>query len=201
MENFKTCTNGHNYDAERYPNCPYCPGGNLNSDYEKTMKDFKKTKLIDEMNNQQFDKTVVNEENSDMKTTLPGGDKSSHPFSRTTIVVKDGNKNETPLEQSLRRKIVGWLVTFTNDEYGQDYKIYVGKNKIGSGANCDIMISDNSISAEHTIILFRENEFLLKDNFSTNGTKVNGVTIEEGKLKDGDELRLGNTVFKFKTVF
>jgi hypothetical protein len=201
MENLKTCSNGHNYDSDRYPICPFCPGGNMTSDYEKTMKDFKKTKIMDEMNNQQFDKTVINEENIDMKTTVNGTSKSDHPFNRTTIVMNDGTKNESPLEQSLKRKIVGWLVTFTHDEYGQDYKIFVGKNKIGSAATCDIAITDTSISADHAVILFRENEFLIKDNFSTNGTKVNGVTLEETKLKDGDELRLGNTIFKFKTIF
>jgi pSer/pThr/pTyr-binding forkhead associated (FHA) protein len=42
---------------------------------------------------------------------------------------------------------------------------------------------------------------LIKDNFSTNGTKINGVTVDEGKLKEGDELKLGGTTFKFKTVF
>ncbi|MFN8241775.1 MAG: FHA domain-containing protein [Bacteroidales bacterium] len=200
MENFKTCPNGHNYDAERYPGCPYCPGSTQNPDYEKTMKEFRKTKIMDEMNSQQFDKTIINEENLDMKTTTPGGNSSSHPFSRTTIVMKDG-KDEKPLDQSVKRKLVGWLVTFTHDEYGQDYRLFIGKNRIGSGSNCDIVIKDSSVSAEHTTILFREDEFLIKDNFSTNGTKVNGVTTDEGKLKDGDELRCGNTVFKFKTAF
>ncbi len=79
--------------------------------------------------------------------------------------------------------------------------MFVGKNRIGSGKNCDILINDSSVSGEHATILFREDEFLIKDNFSTNGTKINGVTTDEGKLKDGDELRLGNTVFKIKTVF
>ncbi len=79
--------------------------------------------------------------------------------------------------------------------------IYVGKNKIGSNQNCEILINDSSISGEHATILFREGEFLIKDHFSTNGTKINGSIIDEGKLKESDELIFGNTIFKFKTVF
>ena len=85
--------------------------------------------------------------------------------------------------------------------WGQDYKLYVGKNKIGSVVGCDIVVNDSSISSEHSTILFREPEFLIKDNFSTNGTKINGQMVDEGKLQDGDELKLGNTIFKFKTAF
>jgi len=202
MANFKTCNNGHNYDGSNHSACPYCPDSNKNADYDKTMKDFKKTVLFDEAGNNQFDKTMINEETMDLKTTLSdAGAATQHPFSRTTIVTKNDEIKTAPLVQSEKRKIVGWLVTFSNDEFGQDYKLYGGKNKIGSAANCDIVINDSSVSGDHTTVLFRENEFLIKDNFSTNGTKINGNTTDEGKLKDGDELKLGNTLFKFKTIF
>ncbi len=35
MSNFKTCNNGHNYDADKYAVCPYCPGNDTKTDYEK----------------------------------------------------------------------------------------------------------------------------------------------------------------------
>ncbi len=143
---------------------------------------------------------MINEETTDLKKTPTGGGGSQHPFKRTSIVMDD-IANPIPLQQSEKRKLVGWLVTFSNDEYGQDYRLYAGKNRIGSASGCDVVINDTSASGEHTTILFRDNEFLIKDNFSTNGTKINGVTIDEGKLKDGDVIKLGNTSLKFKTVF
>lgn len=201
MANFKTCKNGHNYDAAQHAACPFCPSTTSGADYEKTLTDFKNTQLFDEGNNQQFNKTLINEETADFKITpVPGSEGADHPFKRTSIVLEEKEGN-APLHQNEKRKLVGWLVSFTNDEYGQEFKLYAGKNKIGSDAGCDIVIRDSSISGEHTNILFRDNEFLIKDNFSTNGTKINGVSVDEGKLKEGDELRLGNTVFKFKTVF
>ena len=199
MTNFKTCNNGHNYDASQHNVCPFCPENAESPDYEKTMLDFKKTQGMDEGNSNQFAKTLINEEKSDSKATPTFGN-AQHPFKRTSIVMGD-TTNQSQLQQTEKRKLVGWLVTFSNDEFGQDYKLYVGKNKIGTASGCDIIINDPSISGDHTTILFRDNEFLIKDNFSTNGTKINGVTIDEGKLIDGDELKLGNTSFKLKTVF
>jgi hypothetical protein len=202
MPNFKTCVNGHNYDADLHAVCPFCPAtGNVAYD-EKTLLDFKNTQVFDE-GNSQFAKTVINEENADFKTTpATGGKGGEHPFKRTSIVMDEvPGTAASPLQQTEKRKLVGWLVTFSNSEYGQDFKIYAGKNKIGSGAGGDIVIDDPSISSDHTTILFRDNEFLIKDNFSTNGTKINGLTVDEGRLKEGDELKLGNTVFKFKTVY
>jgi hypothetical protein len=198
MTKFKTCSNGHNFDESKHNVCPYCPVNSENADYEKTLVDFKKTQVMNDEKNNQFDKTMINEETVDFKATPTGGT-TQNSFKRTTIVTNDSN--QPPLQQSVKRKLVGWLVTFCSDEFGQDFKLYVGKNKIGSAPGCDVLINDSSISGEHTTILFRDNEFLIKDNFSTNGTKINGVTVDEGKLKEGDELKLGNTTFKFKTVF
>jgi hypothetical protein len=217
MANFKTCNNGHNYDEAIHKLCPYCPGNNPNTTLDQTMSDFKKTQLFNDGNSNQFAKTMVNEETANLGATPTGmpantavqpkpvasAPTAQHPFSRTSIVGdNDGNTNTTAAPQPFaKRKLVGWLVSFTNDELGQDYKLYVGKNKIGSAAGCDILVNDSSISSDHSTILFREPEFLIKDNFSTNGTKINGVMVDEGKLKDGDELKLGNTTFKFKTAF
>ena len=205
MPNFKTCVNGHNYDADQHTICPFCPVAGTVTDYEKTLMDFKSTQIFDEGNSQQFKKTQLNEETHDFKTTpvlgAAGTAGESHPFKRTSIVMDENAAAGKPMQQTAQRKLVGWLVTFSNSDYGQDYKLYVGKNKIGSGAEMDIVIHDPAVSAEHTTILFRDNEFLIKDNFSTNGTKINGVTVDEAKLKEGDELKLGSTSFKFKTVF
>lgn len=198
MKNFKTCINGHNYDADKYTVCPYCPVNENQPDYDKTLDDFRKTRGFDEMNSSQFDVTMVNEDVQDMKSTPPS--KAEHPFKRTTVV-GDGVSQPAGEEFSQKRKLVGWLVTFSHDEYGEDYKLYVGKNKIGSAPDCDIVINDPSVSGDHATILFRDNEFLIRDNFSTNGTRINGKSIKEGNLNEGDELKLGNTILKFKTVF
>jgi hypothetical protein len=173
MPNFKTCVNGHNYDADQYTQCPFCPVSGSTTDYEKTLMDFKSTQIFDEGNGQQFRSTQLNEETHDFKTTpvLGAAAAENHPFKRTSIGVEENGGTANVIPQTLQRKLVGWLVTFSNSNYGQDYKLFVGKNKIGSSADMDIVIHDPAVSAEHTTILFRDNDFLIKDNFSTNGTK------------------------------
>ena len=218
MANFKTCNNGHNYDESINKQCPYCPGNNAVTNLDQSMNDFKKTQLFNDGNSSQFAKTMINEETANFGKTPTGVPANNamppapvataasavapNPLSRTSIVIDNVDITNAAAPQTFaKRKLVGWLVSFSNDELGQDYKLYVGKNKIGSAVGCDIVVSDSSISSEHSTILFREPEFLIKDNFSTNGTKINGQMVDEGKLQDGDELKLGNTIFKFKTAF
>jgi pSer/pThr/pTyr-binding forkhead associated (FHA) protein len=50
------------------------------------------------------------------------------------------------------------------------------------------------------LILFRDGKFRIKDQLSTNGTKINGESMDDGELKDGDILKLGKTDLKFKAL-
>jgi len=201
MSEFKTCSNGHNYDSTQYGVCPYCPVANTDADYSRTMEDFKKTILLDETGGSQLDKTIIIEENTDTLTSKPVVDDSQNQLNKTIIVSKNEFDISSPNVPVARRKIVGWLITFSHEECGQDYRLYTGRNKIGSTPNCDIVINDSSVSAEHATILFRENTFFIRDNFSTNGTFINGKNVEDGKLRDGDKLELGNTSFTFKSLY
>ena len=99
------------------------------------------------------------------------------------------------------RKLVGWLVSFTIEANGIDFKLYEGRNLIGSDGGCDIVVSnDRAVSSRHLTILQRMGQFKFKDEFSTNGTFINDVFVEEGNLKDGDMIRIGDTVFKFRSI-
>ncbi len=191
MSKFTTCNNGHNYDAEKYSICPYCPSKNIDqSDYRKTLSDFNKTLAYSSTND--LDKTIINEETAELSKTVA----IEKPFSQTQI------ENEKIVAgQTQKRKLVGWLVVINDDRYGQDFTLYEGRNKIGTAAECDIILTDPSVSGEHITIFFQNKEYLVQDLFSTNGTKVNGVSIREGKLNDGDKLILGNTQLKFKSIF
>jgi len=121
-----------------------------------------------------------------------------------TIIIDQGTeeKDKEPVVRPTR-KLVGWLVSYTLDEMGYDYRLYEGKNVIGSKPGNEVsIIQDNSVSGIHATILFRNNKFLLRDEFSTNGTFLNDKIVEEDTpvLKDGDIIKVGNTVFKFKVA-
>lgn len=100
------------------------------------------------------------------------------------------------------RKFVGWLVSYTLDPLGVDFKIYEGRNFIGRDMDCNITINDNMVSAKHALLLYRAGKFTLTDQQSTHGTFVNkeDIGLEVFYLGDGDEIKIGQTVLKFRSA-
>lgn len=75
---------------------------------------------------------------------------------------------------------------------------------LGRAKDCDIQIEDQSVSSKHARIVAEEDDYLdghhvmfLEDLKSTNGTELNGESIDRVKLNDGDWFRLGFTEFQF----
>ena len=99
------------------------------------------------------------------------------------------------------RKLVGWLVSYTLNDMGVDFKLFEGRNVIGRDLDCQISVNDPSVSAKHAVLLFRAGHYSITDQQSTSGTFVNGEDIELAPryLNDGDTIRVGKTAFKFRT--
>ncbi len=74
-----------------------------------------------------------------------------------------------------------------------DYVVSVGRHP-----ECTIVLGDPNVSRHHAEIRPQGDRFVLVDLASTNGTRVNGTRITEQELVDGDELRFGNTIFRFE---
>src|SRR6202521_1963809 len=68
---------------------------------------------------------------------------------------------------------------------------------LGRGGDCDIRISDHSVSRRHARIQHCADGYYAVDLQSTNGTYVNDVPAPMYKLKDGDYLRVGNCIYRF----
>ena len=65
---------------------------------------------------------------------------------------------------------------------------------IGRGKECHVCLNDNELSRRHARIFFENDEVLIEDLDSTNGTFVNGKTVFRKSLSENDEIRAGNTV-------
>ncbi|UPT65262.1 MAG: FHA domain-containing protein [Sphingobacteriales bacterium JAD_PAG50586_3] len=191
MDNFKLCPNGHYY-SESLSDCPYCP---------KTQN----TQIPNVVND---DKTVIhsagNENGNSDKTQIftPPATANEGSLDKTRIVNAKQQTSINHLEpQKNARKLVGWLVSYTIDENGIDFKLFEGRNSIGADNGNDIVLpNDSSISSKHLTILFRLGTFKYKDELSTNGTFINDVIADEGNLADGDMIKLGNTIFRFRSA-
>lgn len=62
---------------------------------------------------------------------------------------------------------------------------------IGRHYACDIVLGNQTVSRHHACLIYRDGVWLLHDLQSTNGTLVNGVTVEHCVLHPGDEVVLG----------
>ena len=128
-----------------------------------------------------------------------GGNLSGKTMVYDDVFTEDG-KVETVIRS--RRKIVGWLISYTLDEMGMDFKLFEGRNIIGRNIDCSITISDETVSSNHATILYRDGKFSIKDNQSTKGTFVNeqDIDLDAVRLNDGDIIKLGRTTLKFRSA-
>jgi len=69
---------------------------------------------------------------------------------------------------------------------------------IGRLADCDVAVTDESVSRRHAEVRRRGSEIVVVDLGSTNGTKVNGAGVRERRLADGDEISVGSTKLRFE---
>ncbi|MFP5376094.1 MAG: FHA domain-containing protein, partial [Acidimicrobiia bacterium] len=69
---------------------------------------------------------------------------------------------------------------------------------IGRMAECDVTLTDESVSRRHAEVRRVGSDIVLVDLGSTNGTKVNGTGVRERRLSDGDEITVGTTTVRFE---
>jgi pSer/pThr/pTyr-binding forkhead associated (FHA) protein len=113
---------------------------------------------------------------------------------RRTVFVADPSQ---PIRAS-KGRIVGWLVSYSHNPDGEDFRVYAGYNRIGANPVCDIVVEDDTVSGSHAIIVYRDGRCLIKDDLSRNGTFVNGREIGEAyPLQSYDQVRIGNTYLTF----
>ena len=71
---------------------------------------------------------------------------------------------------------------------------------IGRATDNGLVIQDSRVSRHHARLQARRGTLVLSDLGSTNGSRVNGVTVQEVVLGPGDRIQLGDTVLVVDTV-
>ena len=77
-------------------------------------------------------------------------------------------------------------------------KLQKKRNSLGRSKECDIQLSDFSVSRSHCFLYEENGVWFIEDNNSTNGVLVNGKKVQKSKIDIGDEVTLGN--FKLELV-
>ncbi|GAB4130767.1 MAG: hypothetical protein Fur0041_00300 [Bacteroidia bacterium] len=218
MKGFKRCDNGHFY-KDTMDVCPYCPKNESAAPAQNTVN-LDKTQISGGMDNlhesADSQKTQVfgsSNAPSDKTQVFGGGQQQTvapqkRDLNKTFIQGMDFDAESKDSNNSMAgratRKITGWIVSFTIDPMGVDFRIYEGNNTIGRDPGNSITITnDPAISGKHVTILYKKGKFYIKDEMAANGTFLNDQELEIGKpyeLNDGDVIRLANTSFKFKSA-
>lgn len=66
----------------------------------------------------------------------------------------------------------------------------------GRHQECDVVLNSRKISRRHCCLAQIDDYLVVRDLGSTNGVLVNGEPVREGRLKEGDELTIGNFVYQ-----
>src|SRR6266571_29889 len=87
----------------------------------------------------------------------------------------------------------------TGQGMGSRYMLPDTRLTLGRDNDCEICLSDLSVSRHHARIQPGMDGYYVVDLQSTNGTFVNDKAASMCKLRDGDYLRFGNWIFRYLT--
>lgn len=198
MSRFKKCPKGHTYRADA-EECPICKRSNAPA---VQVGRIQTTQVISSLDEAGLKTTAYDAPISQSVSEKLDPHKD---FARTMIEEEIMEEDESGavvnrVEVRAASKLVGWLVTYSLDPQGVDFRLYEGRNIIGKDFSCSVCINDPKVSSQHAILLYRSGKFRIKDNLSTNGTYVNGEDIEDESilLNDGDIIQVGDTILLFR---
>jgi pSer/pThr/pTyr-binding forkhead associated (FHA) protein len=69
---------------------------------------------------------------------------------------------------------------------------------VGRHPRCDVRLDSCRVSRIHCCLSRDRDEIFVRDLVSTNGTLINGLPAETGRLRDGDELLIAHMRYRLE---
>jgi diguanylate cyclase (GGDEF)-like protein len=85
-----------------------------------------------------------------------------------------------------------WLLLLDCGKVAKQLPLGKGRCVIGRAEDTDLTLVSHDVSRHHAAVLFQGGRYIIEDLNSTNGTFVNGRTIEHHTLSSGDEISVGD---------
>jgi diguanylate cyclase (GGDEF)-like protein len=89
------------------------------------------------------------------------------------------------------------LVVIYGGELGKRIPLGAQPLECGRALDTGLPLDDDAASRRHARFAWAGNGFVVRDLESTNGTWVNDDSVVERTLRDGDQVKIGRTIFKF----
>jgi hypothetical protein len=112
-----------------------------------------------------------------------------------TMIYSNAERLSEPLEQRAQSRAETALLLMDGK------RLLVGPTGVtlGRSRQCDVVLDDANVSRQHAEIRPRGGSWVLTDLGSTNGSRLNGRTVEGSEVvRSGDEIELGATVLRFE---
>lgn len=89
------------------------------------------------------------------------------------------------------------VICMTGKNKGLCYYLSEPRIVMGRGSQVGIQVLDNQASREHVELMKVGSDYILTDLGSQNGVIVNDLDVKQHKLKNGDKIIIGSSVFKY----
>jgi predicted component of type VI protein secretion system len=94
-------------------------------------------------------------------------------------------------------KLSGRTAALASEEGRPTIHVTGGVVLVGRSSECDVVVDSKRISRKHCCIALVRDRLVIKDLGSTNGCRVNGERGEELTAGEGDEVTIGDAVYRF----
>lgn len=103
-------------------------------------------------------------------------------------------------DEQLTRTVVARLDLALGLDIDRSHPLTKVRTLLGRGPDADVWVNDPKASRKHASIFFTGAEFRVRDENSVNGTLLNGSRVVEYAIRDGDgdDLLIGDTLFRFR---
>lgn len=119
------------------------------------------------------------------------------PANPTTAAMQVYGAPATPDNPRGTRAGLVLLYAPSFDQFAPAYLLSERDLIIGRDPSSGICIPEAAVSRQHARVHFRDGRWWIKDLGGRNGTLVGGQFVHERALEAGDEIRVGDAIFKF----
>jgi len=119
------------------------------------------------------------------------------PTNPTTAAMQVYGAPATPDNPRGTRAGLVLLFAPSFDQFAPAYLLSERDLIIGRDPRAEVCIPEAAVSRQHARVHFRDGRWWIKDLGGRNGTLVGGQFIQERALEGGDEIRVGDAIFKF----
>lgn len=205
----KVCPNGHHYNTDDNPTCPYCDRANNGSDFEWSEMDISSTAVS---KTAPIGSNLNSNWNGKTEPITPHGESY---FGETVPIINERKTKDVqdsyPTQPSWNnteyqhQPVVGWLVCIEGPDKGKDFCLHGAKSTIGRRKDSSVVLNDPRISRNGfpALVVYddrKTHKFYLAsgDAASENNVELDGnMLLGQSIIKPYDEIRIENTVLVF----